>query len=282
MISVIIPTNTDDGLLRSIESCCLQQISQIFVVSNNCESDTLTKISAVSKQFNKVSHEHLIQGGSNRARNRGLAKCQTKWLIFLDCGDLLLPLRGDESFTQLVSSNPEAQAFVYDYEECDGIEGTSISRQTLTGQSFDINSLFEKHIQTQSSTISKDFLISEDITWDEELSSSQDFDFYCQCIKSQPNHFYVQEPGSRRIISASGISADWKKVSASQEVVLHKQRPFIRSAPLSNRAALRIFSVYHLNGRNKLWSIFCVAKLFGVRNAITAINAGLEPQAMKE
>lgn len=273
MISVVIPTNTTDGLLRSIESCSLKHISQIFVISNNCESETLTQISAVANLFKKVRHEHLIQGGSNRARNLGLAKCQTKWIIFLDCGDLLLPLRGDDSFSHLVSSNSEVETFVYDYEESDSFDSCGIRESTLIGRDFDINSLFEKHIQTQSCTISKDFLIGKKISWDEELSSSQDFDFYFQCIKANPSYIYVQEPGYQRIISAFGISSDWKMVSLSQEVVLRKHRAFIYSSALSSRSAQRLFSVYHLNGRSRLRTVFCIANLFGARNSLRAVIA---------
>ena len=62
-------------------------------------------------------------------------------------------------------------------------------------------------------------MIEKEIQWDAELKSSQDFDLYLKCIIARPKYNYIEDVGIIRVLSSSGISADWRLTSLSEEVV---------------------------------------------------------------
>ena len=274
MIDVIIPTNTADGLSRSLQSCSLHSIENVWIISNNCSQEMVESIESIARQFTNATHKHLGAGGVNQSRNVGLNLSHNVWVIFLDCGDLLLPIRGNEPFGGFTSDVGHPDVLIYDYKERSTNSVESIHK-SLSNGNFDANALLENHIQTQSCTINRNFLRQAGISWDEGLQSSQDFDFYLQCTQAKPSFHHVQQPGSVRVVSETGISANWQKVSNTQEVVLCKHKSFIRSSALTSRAALRIFSVFHLNGRGKISSLLVFLQKFGLRHCLYALYGGL-------
>ena len=274
MIDVIIPTNTSKGLSHSLQSCSLHSVKNVWIISNNCSQEMLQSIESTARQFTNATHKHIGAGGVNQSRNLGLNLSHNDWVIFLDCGDLLLPIRGDQPFGDFSSEVGHPDVLIYDYKER-STNGVESNHKSLSNANFDVNALLENHIQTQSCTINRNFLRQAGISWDEGLQSSQDFDFYLQCAQANPSFHYVQQPGSVRVVSETGISADWQKVSNTQEIVLCKHKGFIRSSVLTRRAALRIFSVFHLNGRGKINSLLHLFQKFGARNCLSAVYGGL-------
>lgn len=274
MIDVIIPTNTSEGLSRSLQSCSLRSIENVWIISNNCSQEMVGSIERITRQFTNATHKHFGEGGVNQSRNLGLNLSHNDWVIFLDCGDLLLPIRGNEPFGGFSSEVGHPDVLIYDYKER-STNGVESNHKSLSNGDFDVNALLENHIQTQSCTINRNFLRQAGILWDEGLQSSQDFDFYLQCTQGSPSFYHVQQPGSVRVVSVTGISSNWQKVSNTQEIVLCKHKEFIRNSVLTSRAALRIFSVIHLNGRGKISSLLVLLQKFGLRHCLYAIYGGL-------
>lgn len=94
-ITIVIPTYNDSKHLKNCILSISKQINtpkQIIVIDDGSISDDAFNIcnSKIFKNLN-IEYYKVLNGGPSRARNLGLGYVKTKYVLFLDADDLLLP-----------------------------------------------------------------------------------------------------------------------------------------------------------------------------------------------
>ena len=186
MISVIIPCfNSEKFIARALQSVLKQTYSnyEIIVVDNNSSDNTVSIIyDYVQRYPERIKVLHEYKKGAPAARNKGLYEAKGEWIQFLDSDDELLP------------DKLKNQIEVAESSETDVVIGSSYIYKV-------INNKPEKSIRdVQSDNVWKGLLTSKlGITsanlwrrkavlavegWDENRSSSQEYDLLFRMLKS--------------------------------------------------------------------------------------------------
>lgn len=105
--SVVIPTyNRAELVCRAVESCLAQTVAdiEVIVVDDGSTDDTATRISNYRDRLIYLRQENSRQGA---ARNLGISRATSEWILFLDSDDCFLPnkLKFD---LETARANPDA------------------------------------------------------------------------------------------------------------------------------------------------------------------------------
>lgn len=185
MVSVIIPChNCANFIDRAVSSVMAQSYPniEIILVENNSTDNTLR----VLRKYQSM-YPHLItvsiefKKGAPAARNCGLSKANGEWIQFLDADDELLE---DKIYTQLNIAN---------HLGADVIAGGYLLKCKTAKKSFqlqkEVNSniwkgLITSNLGITSSNLWRKAALTSVNGWNENLSSSQEYDLLFRMIKN--------------------------------------------------------------------------------------------------
>ena len=181
-VSVVIPcTDRVDGVLRCIKSALNQDYIgqlEILLIENNSKNKDIIKKLLVQINDLRIRHYYLEScSNANVARNFGSRMSNGKYIAYLDSDDCWLENHISKSIARLEQSS-EVGGVYSGYLLDDGVSVKSILSRAIgveTGYSF----LFGRNFgvaQTSSYVVKSS--IFKKVSWDEELSRSQDYDFF--------------------------------------------------------------------------------------------------------
>ena len=208
MISIIIPCfNSEQFIVRAIESVLKQTYKnyEIIVVDNNSSDNTTGIIYDYMKRCpNKIKVLHEYKKGAPAARNKGLYEAKGEWIQFLDSDDELLP------------DKLKQQIEVADSSEADVVTGSSYIYKVFN------NKLYKSLRKVESDDVWKGLLTSKlGITsanlwkrkallavegWDENKSSSQEYDLLFRMLKNNSNISFCPVPLTIVHINPNSVS----------------------------------------------------------------------------
>ena len=246
--SVIIPVhNNQDTITRCISSVLQQTIQPEEVIlvddgstdySYNVVLDLLTSLrSLVNFTILRVPH-----AGAANARNLGLLYSSGTWLCFLDADDTWHSNKL-ESLSHAIIHNPDVNMIAHNElfmhpdlrSHASDLHQYYSHHQNLTTQLFKRNFLSTSAVSVHSSIIRHN-------SFCQQLSSSQDYDFWLQ-LSSSARLVYLPEVLSTYYINRPGsisLSSRLKRIRNTL-LVLHRHRQTVNLATYISISAKHIF-----------------------------------------
>lgn len=185
MVSVIIPChNCEKTVGRAILSVIKQSYTntEVVLVNNNSTDNTLQVLHHFQNIFpDKIKILEELKKGAPAARNAGLKKAKGKWIQLLDADD------------ELLSPKLERQITLAEENNADVVAGESLLKYTTEGKTknlvrhSDINiwrGLITSNLGITSSNLWRKDALDRVNGWDEELSSSQEYDLLLRLLQN--------------------------------------------------------------------------------------------------
>ncbi|RVU02470.1 glycosyltransferase family 2 protein [Mucilaginibacter limnophilus] len=185
MVSVIIPCyNCEHTLARAIESIIRQTYKpiEIILVNNNSNDATPDSLAMYQAKYpDTVAVYHERKRGAPAARNCGLQHASGEWVQFLDADDELLPAK------------IEQQVQIARFAEADVVAGECLLKYTSADQTITIprptdpdiwKGLITSNLGITSANLWRRTSLLGVGGWDEELSSSQEYDLLLRLLQN--------------------------------------------------------------------------------------------------
>ncbi|AMR33515.1 hypothetical protein A0256_19850 [Mucilaginibacter sp. PAMC 26640] len=184
MVSVVIPCHNCEGFIdRAIQSVIAQSLKEveIILVENNSTDNTFNAL--LDQQ---CRYPDLIQvfreskKGAPAARNYGLRNAKGDWIQFLDADDELLPEKITGQLKIAVDTNADVIAgeCLLKYHS----NNTEVTRRT---DSNIWKGLITSNLGITSSNLWRKSSLMQVNGWDENLSSSQEYDLLFRLLKNK-------------------------------------------------------------------------------------------------
>ncbi len=219
-VSVIIPCyNVEAFIEECIESLRGQNMQDFEVICVNDGSSDRTKelldrLGNSSELSIKVIHQ--VNKGASSARNHGLQHASGEYIQFLDADDLLTPGKLAHQL-QLVAEH-ESPCVIFGSYRREDLEGDLVRERRYTDGTPNIwASLMLTDLGITSANLFRADLFKEDIQWNENLGSSQEYDLMFQILKKHQDVLFdpevntvirVRESGS---ISQTNLDQKWER-----------------------------------------------------------------------
>ncbi|WP_454802299.1 glycosyltransferase family 2 protein [Mucilaginibacter phyllosphaerae] len=186
MVSVIIPcyncSRTIDRAIKSVMSQNCQDIIEIILVNNNSTDNTLELLNSYKRQYpNFIFVYSELKKGAPAARNHGLKVSKGDWIQFLDADDELLPNKINRQLAIAIENS------------ADIIAGGCLLKYQSAKKNYDIyrtvtsdvwQGLITSNLGITSSNFWRKSALSDVHGWDENLTSSQEYDLLLRMIKN--------------------------------------------------------------------------------------------------
>ncbi|OUL29732.1 glycosyl transferase [Nostoc sp. T09] len=208
-VSIIIASyNTENYISKAIDSALRQTLSNIeIIVVDDASNDSTLE---VLKKFNDERLKILVNEknlGVSGTRNRALKAAKGKWVAVLDSDDWYAPERLETLLQMAYSEHADIVAdnlyFIengqdYPWSTLISESGESINQVKLIDPAFfvatDIYGQQGLHLGLSKPIFKRDFLISNDIAYDETLTISEDFWLALQCLVYRAKFIFLPEP----------------------------------------------------------------------------------------
>lgn len=189
-VSAVVPIfNSVNTLERAIKSLLIQpEINEIFIVDDASRDGSYELALDLERKINHIkvlTHEGRINKGASASRNLGLKHCSNEWIQFLDADDELLPHKISINLSSII-------------EETSFLVGNSIFENAAKlykrhyWKSVPLGLLVTRLGVTSSNLWSKSSL-NKIGGWNEELSSSQEYDLMLRLIQLDLNISYCED-----------------------------------------------------------------------------------------
>lgn len=226
LISVIIPTfNAIEFLLKAIESALQQTYSNFEVLVIDDGSTDNTRL--VIQDNNRIKYYHQENKGLSSARNLGIEKSRGDYLVFLDADDSL-----EKDALQLnyaVIQNKPGIAFVSGNYYLLRAESNELELITTTVTDDHYIRLLKSNYIGMHAAVMFQRWVFEHVRYDETLKACEDYDLYLGIARKYPV-LHHQQFIATYYFHSSGISHDYQLMIDSINIVIKKQRPFVRTA----------------------------------------------------
>ena len=183
-ISVIIPVyNRESVLERAVLSALNQTFTpiEIIIVDNNSTDNSPSIIKQLTIKYPLVKSYKISAQGASHARNEGLLRATGNWIQFLDSDDVLMPEKFKE-ITEFIFNNPDVEV-IYTPHEVILTTGFNYRKRYIQKiNDHVITGLMTFNVGTTSSNIFKKSIF-ENITWNANLPSTQDYDLFLRLFK---------------------------------------------------------------------------------------------------
>jgi glycosyltransferase involved in cell wall biosynthesis len=203
MISIVIPCyNCELFVSRAIQSVLKQEDVdwELILVNNNSCDKTQEVLSYYESRYpSKVTSVMELKPGGAAARNAGLRLSQGEWIQFLDADDEILPNK--LSMQSKIALNQGCDVIAGAYYFNDGSREPSVR----TPFSQDIwKALVSSNLGITTANLWRKECLNNVGGWDENLSSSQEYDLLFRLLSKDVKIGYDLEP--RSIIYSRGDS----------------------------------------------------------------------------
>lgn len=195
-ISYIIPCyNIQNHISRCLESLKSQKDSDSlkveFVLVNDGSTDATLSL---LREFEMTEPRAVVVDQNNQgvsaARNNGLKKAKGKYVFFLDGDDYLVPEASELLYEVSAESNPEiiiSNAFYVnertgektEWKPCPGLKPGSYPTERFVD--------LVKALPISFKTYRRDFLMQNDIYYDEDLKVGEVYTFFLHCLAYAKN-----------------------------------------------------------------------------------------------
>ena len=189
-ISAIIPVfNSVNTLERAINSLLIQpEINEVFIVddgSTDGSFELAKKLDGKHSLVKVLAHEGNVNKGASASRNLGLKYCSNQWIQFLDADDELLPAKISKNLLVL---NPSSSILVGNsvYEK----DGIKYRRHYWINKALGL--LVTRLGNTCGNLWNKESLMKIG-GWNENLSSSQEYDLIFRLIQINPDISFCKD-----------------------------------------------------------------------------------------
>ncbi len=184
-VSVVITTRNRLTLLkRAVKSVQEQSHSPIeIIIVDDCSSDDTVQYYSGKEQSNIFVISLNTPSGANVARNKGIVRSSGDAVAFLDDDDFWKPEKLAEQISLMNKLNAP---FSYT-----GLHNVTPEEKTLKMRFYDVpdssniyKCLMSNNFMgsTSSIMVDRNFINKNKLSFDENLGSMQDYDFYLQCF----------------------------------------------------------------------------------------------------
>ena len=192
-VSVIIPTyNSAHYVTTAVESVLAQTVpaTEIIVIDDGSTDAT----ESVLRRFRPaVSYIKQANGGVSRARNRGIAESQGRYIAFLDADDTWYPAKLEWQLEAL-RARPDHGACFSAFTRVDrNLTPQSVTRNSRGNVTFDDLLLYGNVIGSLSSVIASRSLFERAGGFDPDLSQCADWDMWVR-LAAFTDFLYLDEP----------------------------------------------------------------------------------------
>ena len=203
-VSIVIPVyNSEKKIERSIlsilnQTMTLKDIEVIFV--DDCSKDRSASIikeyCKIYKNFKYIKLESN-SGSPSRPRNRGIQAASAEYILFLDSDDMLCEGACHLLYSEAIKNDYDIvrgylkvfkagnQSFYMNRlprEEYENVAGIELIKNLIVRQSTTVVGLYKR-----------DFLISHNITFDEQIRMGEDTLFLSKCYSETKKVHYINE-----------------------------------------------------------------------------------------
>lgn len=213
-VSIIIPTyNSEKYIAQALESVFNQSYRNLEVILiDDASQDSTVKIaSRFDDRRLKIFENHQNRGVSY-GRNFGIKQAQGKWIALLDSDDWYAPNRleklitfGEANDVDLIADDlwlineEETQHWSTLLRECPKMEFPAIAlidavNFVISDRLSSINAKRTWSLGYTKPMIRREFLLKNQIWYDENLKVGEDFSLYLECLRHQAKFYLVNQP----------------------------------------------------------------------------------------
>lgn len=186
-ISVIIPAyNAAQTIEQAIESVARNLSDyEIIVVENGSTDNTSQFVESLVEKKHGIKVIHTEKGVS-KARNEGIKAAKGDWIAFVDADDEWLTQQ--KHINKIVSGNEQADIICFNYFKGKNEvriynqKSKQLSENKLAGEIEIMLSNPTKYTTVWAKLFRRDFIVQNQILFDEELRVSEDSDFIIKCL----------------------------------------------------------------------------------------------------
>lgn len=185
LVTVVIPCHNAEYLVgRAIKSVLSQtyQQTEILLIENNSTDSTFAVLKEYEAQYpDKITVYAQEKKGACAARNLGISKAKGDWIQFLDADDELLPPKIEKQIA-LGRSN-DVDIVADDYCKIRTVNGKVVQQHIEIKEDPWLGVINSRLGITSSNLWKKDTLLKVN-GWNEDLSSSQEYDMIFRLLKA--------------------------------------------------------------------------------------------------
>lgn len=208
MISVIIPCfNSEKFVYRAIKSVLNQEYQdwELILIDNNSSDNTLKILKDIQGKYpDKINVLEETKKGAPSARNRGLFQAKGEWIQFLDADDEILSNKFSHQLSSIKGNDID---LIVGGAKVEGIEAGKINRSKRDVKLMDPwVGLIISNLGITSANLFKRQILIDIGGWDENLTSSQEYNLMFRMLKVGAKVWYDIEELTVIHILESGIS----------------------------------------------------------------------------
>ncbi len=200
LISILIPTYNRGHLIsETLDSVLAQTYTnwECIVVddgSNDNTIDVVTNYSNKDARFQYYQRPTNRFKGANTCRNYGFELSKGDYINWFDDDDIMLPTKLERQIVELNNSAYSyciCQTMMFDVKTNRnmGLRATSITSNNI----FEDYILFKSFWLTGAPLWKRDFLIENQLTFDEDLHQAQDYDFHMRVLEVSKNYIPIED-----------------------------------------------------------------------------------------
>ena len=201
LVSIIIPTYNRDRLLGETLDSILSQTYQeweCLVIDDGSTDHTPELMEFYRERDARISYFKRPKDrlkGANACRNYGFELSKGEYVNWFDDDDLMHPKKLELQINALEHSEDN-------FSVCQSIFFSEVTVKTSSNPIYSIFSrdIFYDYLQTKAKWLTqpplwkRDFLITQDALFDEELQAAQEWEFHCRMLYSSPCYNRIETP----------------------------------------------------------------------------------------
>jgi len=223
-ISIIIPVyNSEKYIAETVKSVLKQTYKnyEIIIINDGSTDNSTSIISNFTRNCKIINQDNQ---GRSTARNNGLAIASGEYVLFLDSDDIL-----EEEALEYLTNALDVEKFSLIYGRYSFVDQNSVKVNDKIHHSYkegkieDCKSLFSKNfIATPATIFNKDFLINNQILFDQHLSHYEDWDLCLRVLLNNGEIKFVNKNVCKVRIHPSRTSNDVLKMALGYQNVVNK------------------------------------------------------------
>ena len=243
-VSVIIPCyNSKDTIEKCILSCSKDKCcNEIIVVDDGSVDDSKNIIKKLEKKIDKIKYFYKENGGVSSARNLGLKRATSEYILFIDSDDYLSENSIDYAYEFSKRNNLDLCNFKMVKTE-HLKKYNSKSGCTMYKKNEIANAMINMDIYSSCAKLIKTTIVKNKIKFNEKLSYSEDRIFIANTLK-KVNNIGFSEKSLYIINNSNEISLSKKYVENIDESINKKRNALLEIFKIYPKYKENYFNIY--------------------------------------